>query len=83
MSGNSCRLGAMKDAKIGVAAICQEKAYVVFNNGVQLPITRWLNADKQTCHIGEEPRHYEFGDEEHGYGTGSYDAYDMPSWEHH
>ncbi|RWB40474.1 MAG: hypothetical protein EOQ44_25385 [Mesorhizobium sp.] len=73
----------MKDAKIGVAAICQDKAYVVFDNGLQLPITGWLNEKREPCRIGEEVCFYEFGDEENGFGVGNYDNYDMPSWEDH
>jgi hypothetical protein len=83
MSASTWRVSAMKDAKVKVAVICQPLNYVIFDNGLQLPIQRWLNADRQECHPGEEPRFYEFGNDENGYGVGNYDAYDMQSWSDH
>ncbi|MER9436706.1 hypothetical protein NKJ04_17585 [Mesorhizobium sp. M0618] len=83
MSANSCRIGAMKDIRIGVASICVPKSYVVFDNGLQLPILRWLDADRKECQPDEDAHYYEFGNDENGYGVGSYDAYDMPSWSDH
>lgn len=73
----------MKDSKIGVAAICVPESYVVFDNGLQLPIHRWLDADRKECRPDEDPRFYEFGNDENGYGVGSYDAYDMQFWSDH
>lgn len=72
----------MKDIRIGVAVICVPNSYVVFDNGLQLPIHRWLNDNREPCHP-DEARYYEFGNDENGYGIGSYDAYDMPSWSDH
>lgn len=74
----------MRDARIGVAAISMEKRYVIFNNGLQLPIVEFLDANRKSITDPNiEPRFYHFGDEENGFGIGNLDAYEMPSYEDH
>ena len=77
------QIHAMKEAHVLVAVVCIEKYYVVFDNGVVLPIQGFLDDDRQPTDDGSEMRYYEFGDEVHGYGTGDLDAYQMVSWENH
>jgi hypothetical protein len=73
----------MKERHIGIAAICCPKMYVVFDNGVRLPILRFLDDDMNPTEDPEQYSYYEFGTDEFGYGTGNYDLYSMPSYEDH
>lgn len=77
------RINAMRERHIGVAAICCPKMYVVFDNGVQLPIQVFLDDDRNPTVDPEKFSYYAFGNEEFGYSIGDYDFYDMVSWEEH
>jgi hypothetical protein len=77
------RVHAMKERHIGVAVVCAAKSYVVFDNGVVLPITHWLDERHRPTSDPTRYSYYEFGTEEFGYGIGNYDAYSMPSYEDH
>lgn len=77
------QLNAMKERHIGIAAVCASKNYVVFDNGVKLPITRWFDEHHQPTDDPEQYTYYDFGNEEVGYGTANYDLYTMPSYEDH
>lgn len=74
---------AMKERKIGIAVVCATKMYVVFDNGLQMPIQGFLDDDHNPTDDPERYSYYEFGTDEFGYGVGDYDFYDMPSWEDH
>jgi hypothetical protein len=74
---------AMKERHVGVAVICMTRRYVVFDNGVVMPITAWLDDDRNKTDDMEQAAFYEFGTPEFGYGIGSLDAYDMPSFSDH
>lgn len=77
------RIVAMREAHIRVAAVSIKKFYVVFDNGVVLPITGFLDDGREATDDAYEMRYFEFGDDEHGFGIGDLDAYDMISWETH
>jgi hypothetical protein len=77
------RIQAMKERHICIAVVCASKGYVVFDNGVKLPIIGWLDDDHKPTEDPEQYSYYEFGTEEFGYGTGDYDFYSMPSYEDH
>lgn len=81
---------AMKEAHVGVALVCAKakEPYVVFDNGLQLPILGWLDENHEEIDeddecFCEDVEYYEFGDDEHGYGIGYYAAYHMPSYLDH
>lgn len=74
---------AMKEAHIGIACVCAKAGYVVFDNGVKLPIYGFLDDDRNPTDDPEQYSYYAFGDDDVGYGIGDYDFYDMPSWEEH
>lgn len=74
---------AMKEAGVGIAVVCMTKWYVVMNNGLQLPVTDWLDKDGQPCREDDEPRYYEFGAPDVGFAVGDLDCYEMPSWKDH
>ena len=74
------RLHAMKEAHVGVAAVCMSKSYVVFNNGLQLPIHGWFDENHRPTRDLEIARYYEFGNDEIGYGMGDIDCYEMSSY---
>ena len=78
-----CRIRAMSERHIGVAVVCAAKGYVVFDNGIKLPITGWLDDDRNPTEDPRQYSYYEFGNEEFGYGIGNYDLYSMPSYEDH
>ena len=73
----------MKEAHVGVACVCSTKNYVVFENGLVLPINLWLTEDHRPTENLEIARYYEFGTDEIGYGMGDIDQYDMPSYSDH
>jgi hypothetical protein len=77
------RVVAMKERHVHIAVICMLRRYVVFDNGLKMPITGWLDDDYEPTNDMEEAAFYEFGTPEFGYGIGSLDAYDMPSWSDH
>ena len=77
------RIHAMKEAHVGVAVVCWSKHYVVFDNGLQLPIQGWLDDNHKPTRDGAKARFFEFGDDEHGYGIGDYEMYRMPSYKDH
>lgn len=77
------QLIAMREAHVRVAVVCIPKLYVVFDNGLKLPIHEFFDDDHEPTDDGYEMRYYTFGDEEHGFGTGDLAAYDMISWESH
>jgi hypothetical protein len=76
-------IAAMKEAKIGIAAVCMSKWYVVMESGLKLPIVEFYDEDHQPCPEDEEPCYYEFGTDETGYAIGDLAAYEMSSWEDH
>jgi hypothetical protein len=77
------QIHAMKEANIGIAAICIAKSYVVFDNGIKLPITSWLDENHERTDDLCEVRFFEFGDDEVGTGCMSFDEYEMPSFMDH
>jgi hypothetical protein len=77
------RIHAMKERHVGVAVVCQSKNYVVFENGLVLPIYGWLDEQHRPTDNLEIARYYEFGTDEVGYGTGDIDVYEMPSYSNH
>jgi hypothetical protein len=77
------RIHAMKEAHVGVAVVCSSKNYVVFENGVVLPINGWLTESRQPTINMALARYFEFGDDVNGYGLGDLDAYEMPSYSDH
>jgi hypothetical protein len=77
------RLTAMKEANVGVAVVCQSKNYVVFDNGLVLPIYGWLDEYHRPTTDLTIAQYYEFGDDEVGYGVGDIDMYEMPSYLDH
>lgn len=74
---------AMRERHVRVAAICMSKRYVVFDNGVKMPIVGWLDDDHEPVDDLEDAVYYEFGTPVFGYGIGSLDAYEMESWSDH
>jgi hypothetical protein len=77
------RIHAMKEAHVGVAVVCQSKSYVVFENGLVLPIYGWLDENRRPTDNLAIAQYYQFGDDETGYGIGDIDAYEMPSYVDH
>lgn len=77
------QIHAMKERHIGIAVVCASKRYVVFDNGIKMPIQCFLDDDKNPTDDPEQYSYYEFGTEEFGFGTGNYDLYSMPSYEDH
>ena len=80
---NQFRICAMKERHIGVACVCSKARYVVFDNGIKLPITGFLDDDRNETDDPEQYSYYEFGTDEFGYGVGDFDFYEMPSWKEH
>lgn len=80
---SNLQIHAMKEAHVGVAVVCQKKNYVVFDNGLKLAINGWLTEDLKPTTNLEIARYYDFGDDEHGYGRGDIDQYEMPSYLDH
>ena len=74
---------AMKERHVKVACLSMTCGYVVFDNGVKVPIVGYLDDDHRPVWDMEDARYYEFGTDEFGYGIGDLDAYDLPSWEDH
>ena len=77
------RIHAMKERHVGVAVVCHSKNYVVFENGLVLPIYGWLDEDHRPTEEPMKVKYYEFGDDETGHGIGDYDCYEMPSYKDH
>jgi hypothetical protein len=81
---------AMKDADIGIACIVTHsttpglpESYVVFDNGLTLPIVGWMDDSGEPTDDPKEYCYFAFGDDDIGYGQGEYDAYSMPSYGNH
>ena len=80
---NQYQICAMKERHIGIACVCTKARYVVFDNGIKLPITGFLDDDHNATDDPEQFSYFEFGTEEFGHGVGNFDSYNMPSWEEH
>lgn len=81
---------AMKEANIGIACIVTNsdtpglpESYVVFDNGLTLPIRGWLDENHEPTDDPTEYYYFEFGDDETGYAEAEYDDYEMPSYGNH
>lgn len=65
----STQLSAMKERGVKITYVDIDEDYVLFENGVRLPITAYLDDDWEEVDDKLEASYYDFGDEEHGYGT--------------
>ena len=61
MSATRCRLIAMKEAGVAIAAVHIDKKYIVFSNGLRLKL-RLFDDEGEPVKEPEDAAYYEFGD---------------------
>ena len=82
MSGCTRQVDAMKDANVPIETLMVISKYVVFRGGLKMDI-RWIGPDGHLTDDIEEAVAFEFGNEEFGFATQSYDHMTAePEYEH-
>ena len=79
MSATRCRLIAMKDAGIAIAAVHIDKKFIVFSNGLKLKL-RLFDDEGEPVKDPEDATWYEFGDEEIGFGSSKLNLDEFEEW---
>jgi hypothetical protein len=65
----SKQIAAMRERDVRICSVYLDEGYIVFYNGVVLPICGFYDEDDNAVEDLEEASYYEAGDEEHGYVT--------------
>jgi hypothetical protein len=61
------QISAMREQNVPISAVCIDEGYIVFANGLVLPITGFYDEYDDEVEDREEAVYYEAGDDEHGY----------------
>jgi hypothetical protein len=81
MSASKYPLIAMKDAGVPLEAVCIDRKYVVFGNGLKLKI-RLFNDHNEPVDDPEDATYYEFGNDKIGFGSAFFELDEFREWEH-
>lgn len=63
----SKQIAAMKEQGVRIWAVYLDDAYVVFENGLVLPITGFYDGEHNEVEDLDDACYYEAGDDEHGF----------------